>query len=68
LLLDWMTSKRGGKVIAESGAYPANPGGGTPRSDLVAYPAPEKIWNMRADKWADRDTRMPQWREIFGVK
>jgi iron(III) transport system substrate-binding protein len=68
LFLDWRTSKRGGMVIATTGAYPANPGAGSPRVGDVVYPPPDKVWNMKASDWDQRTTRTELWRRLLGTK
>jgi iron(III) transport system substrate-binding protein len=68
LLIDWMTSKRGGKVIVKGGAYALNPDAGSPMSEFVTYPPPDKVWNIDPVKWiAERENRMNEWRQTFGV-
>ena len=69
LLLDWMTSKRGGDVIATVGAYGANAGAARPQAEGLDYPPAEKVWNLDADQWMKtREPWMKEWRETFGVK
>jgi ABC-type Fe3+ transport system substrate-binding protein len=68
LFLDWRTSKRGGKIIALTGAYPANPGAGSPQVGQVVYPAPDKVWNMKASDWDKRAARTELWRGLLGTK
>jgi len=69
LFLDWMTSRHGGNVVARGGAYPANPGSERPHLEGLDYPPADQVWNLKIDEWmAERDTRMKEWRETFGVK
>jgi iron(III) transport system substrate-binding protein len=68
LLIDWMTSKRGGQVIVKGGAYALHPDAGSPSSDLVTYLPSDKVWNIDTTKWlAEREARMAEWRQIFGA-
>lgn len=69
LFLDWLTSKRGGVVVAKGGAYPLNPDAGAPKSDVVTYPPQEKVWNTDPVQWVlERDDRIAEWTKVFGVK
>jgi iron(III) transport system substrate-binding protein len=69
LFLNWMTSRHGGNVIARGGAYPANPNADRPHLEGLDYPPADQVWNLKIDEWmAERDTRMKEWRETFGIK
>jgi iron(III) transport system substrate-binding protein len=69
LYLDWMTSRHGGNVIARGGAYPANSESDRPHLEGLDYPPANQVWNLKLDEWmAERDVRMKEWRETFGVK
>jgi iron(III) transport system substrate-binding protein len=69
LLLDWLTSKRGGDIVAKVGAYPANPASDLPQSPGLAYPPTDRVWNLKADDWmSTRETWMQEWRGLFGTK
>ncbi|HEY4775084.1 MAG TPA: extracellular solute-binding protein [Xanthobacteraceae bacterium] len=69
LFLNWLTSKRGGNVIARGGAYPANPGSNRPHLEGLEYPSVDRVWNLQLAEWmAERESRMKLWRETFGVK
>ena len=69
LFLDWLTSKRGGQVVIDGGAYAINPDVGAPNSDLVTYPPVDKIWNIDPARWfAERGQRIAEWQKIFAVK
>lgn len=63
LFLDWLTSKRGGSVIASAGAYPANVDAPVPTAEGLIYPPPDKLWNLDAKVWAEtRDANSNKWR------
>ncbi len=69
LYLDWMTSRHGGNLIAKGGAYPANPGSDRPHLEGLDYPPADQVWNLSLDEWtAEREPRMKEWRETFGIK
>ncbi|MGZ5834761.1 MAG: ABC transporter substrate-binding protein [Xanthobacteraceae bacterium] len=69
LFLDWITSRHGGNVVARGGAYPTNPASNRPSLEGLDYPAPDQVYNLKADEWiATRDERMKEWRATFGVK
>lgn len=69
LLLDWLTSKRGGDIVAKVGAYPANPASDLPQAPGLTYPAADKVWNLNVDVWLKtRDSWMQDWRGLFGTK
>jgi len=67
LFLDWMTSRRGGNVIAAGGAYPANATANRPNVGGLEFPPADQVWNMRIEDWIEtRDAAMTEWRQIFG--
>lgn len=69
LMLNWMTSKRGGDAIASSGAYGSHPASATPKPAGVAFPPASQVWNISLDDWlAKRDRYSNEWRQVFGVK
>ncbi len=69
LWLDWMTSRRGGNVIAAGGAYPTNPDASAPRLGDIGYPPASQVWNIRLSDWlATRDSYIREWRATFGLK
>ncbi len=67
LLVNWLTSKRGGIAIGNSGAYPANRGAVAPRAGGVAFPPADKVWNVDVDQWEKRRVGYSEdWRTTFG--
>lgn len=69
LFLDWITSRHGGNVVARGGAYPANVTSDKPHLEGLDYPPQDQVYNLKLEEWvAQRDDRMKQWRETFGVK
>jgi iron(III) transport system substrate-binding protein len=68
LFMNWITSKRGGNVVAVEGAYPANPQAGVPSRPGVKYPAPDKVYNLDIETWKQtRDSLSRRWHQEFGV-
>jgi iron(III) transport system substrate-binding protein len=69
LFLDWLTSKRGGTVIASAGAYPANVDAPVPTAEGLIYPPPDKLWNLDAKVWTEtRDVNSNKWRADLGTQ
>jgi iron(III) transport system substrate-binding protein len=66
LFVDWLTSKRGGNVIAKVGAYGANPASDVPNAPDLRYPPPSQLWNIKSSDWVRiRDPWMAEWLSIF---
>jgi iron(III) transport system substrate-binding protein len=69
VFLNWMTSKHGGEIIQQNGAY-------GPRKDAVApviegaeFPTAQQLYNIRpSDVISSRDALTKEWHSIFGVK
>ena len=69
LMLNWLTSRRGGDVIASTGAYASHPDAVLPAPVGVAFPPHGQVWNIALDQWvARRDSYSREWRAAFGVK
>jgi iron(III) transport system substrate-binding protein len=67
VLLNWLTSKRGGEVIGSSGAYPVIPAAPAPRPSGVVFPSADKVWNISVDQWEKlRLSYSEDWRKTFG--
>jgi iron(III) transport system substrate-binding protein len=67
VLLNWLTSKRGGEVIGSAGAYPVNPAAPAPRPSGVVFPAADKVWNIKVEDWEKaRVSYSEDWRKAFG--
>lgn len=67
VLLNWLTSKRGGAVIGSSGAYPANPAAPAPHPAGITFPPAGKVWNISVDQWQKlRVSYSEEWRKVFG--
>jgi iron(III) transport system substrate-binding protein len=67
VLLNWLTSKRGGEIIGSSGAYPVNPAAPTPKPAGVMFPPADKVWNISVDQWEKlRISYSEDWRKTFG--
>lgn len=69
LFLDWVTSKRGGDVVAQGGAYPANPKSNDPELLGYKFPPQSQVYNMPIDQLIKtREAKVKEWRETFGAK
>ena len=69
LFLDWMTSRRGGNIIASGGAYAANKTANRPTGGGLEFPSADQVWNIRVEDWvAARDSDTAEWRKTFGGK
>ena len=67
--LNWLTSKRGGDVIAATGAFASHPDAAAPMPAGIKYPPAGQVWNIEAAQWlAKRDNYSQEWRAAFGVK
>jgi iron(III) transport system substrate-binding protein len=67
LWLDWITSKRGGAVLAGIGAYGINPAAPGPTVPGLTMPPVSEVYNIRAaDYNQSRDTYTKEWHQIFG--
>lgn len=67
LLLNWLTSKRGGTVIGNGGAYPANSEAPPPRPQGIAFPHADRVWNIDVTQWEKlRADYSNDWRKTFG--
>ncbi|MGE3244948.1 MAG: ABC transporter substrate-binding protein [Beijerinckiaceae bacterium] len=69
LYINYITSKRGGDVIATTGNYSINPDAKKPDLLNLDYPAQDKLWTVEADHWEKvRDTYSKEWRSVFGTQ
>jgi iron(III) transport system substrate-binding protein len=69
LWLDWITSKRGGAVLAAGGAYGINAGSPTPTVTGLTFPPASDVYNIRpADYTQSRETYTKEWHQIFGTR
>lgn len=69
LFVNWLTSKRGSTVIAESGIYGVHPDAPPPSHPVIKFPPISKLWSMDLEKWDKmRASYTTEWREAFGVK
>lgn len=67
--LNYLMSKAGGEVIADTGAYASHPDVASPKPAGVQYPPASKVWDIGIDDWsAKRDRYSQEWRTAFGVK
>jgi iron(III) transport system substrate-binding protein len=67
VLVNWLTSKRGGEIIGSSGAYPVNPAAPAPKPSGVAFPPADKVWNISVEQWEKlRISYSEDWRKTFG--
>ena len=67
VLLNWLTSKRGGVAIGNTGSYPANKDAAPPRAGGMSFPAADKVWNIDVDEWEKKRVDYANdWRSIFG--
>ena len=68
LLVNWLTSKRGGTAIAAQKAYPAHMDVPSPTLlDGRKFAPVSAIWEISPERW--RKVREPvseEWRKIFG--
>ena len=69
LYLNYVTSKRGGTVIAGTGNYGTNADAPIPSEPGLTYPPQSKLWSLDAAHWIKvRDSYSEEWRAIFGAK
>jgi iron(III) transport system substrate-binding protein len=69
LWLDWITSKRGGSVLASFGSYGINAASPTPTMAGLTFPPPSEVYNIRpADYNQSRATFTKEWHQIFGTR
>ena len=69
LWLDWITSKRGGSVLAAIGAYGINPAAPAPMLPGLTMPPAADVYNIRAaDYNQSRETYTKEWHQIFGTR
>ena len=67
LLLNWLTSKRGGAVIGNGGSYPANSKAPAPQTQGIAFPSADRVWNIDIVQWEKlRTSYSNDWRKTFG--
>jgi len=69
LFLDWLTSKRGGEVIASTAAYALNPQAPAPSFGESALPSNDQLFNVGEDIWLNqRQSYTEEWRSRFGTR
>lgn len=69
LYINYVTSKRGGNVIATTGNYAIHPGANKPDLLNLDYPPQDKLWSIDADHWEKvRDVYSKEWRTVFGTQ
>ena len=69
VFLDWMTSKHGGEIIQQNGAYGPRKDATAPVIDGVEFPSAQQLYNIRpSDVISSRDALTKEWHTIFGVK
>lgn len=67
--MNYLMSKAGGDVIADTGAYASHPDAANPKPAGIAYPPQASVWNIKIEDWvAKRDRYSSEWRTTFGVK
>ena len=69
LFLNWVTSVRGGSVVAKQGVYATNPDAPLPTAPGVKFPTLDRVWGMDVETWAkERNESSAEWRTTFNVK
>lgn len=70
VFLDWMTSKRGGTIIAQQGSYALNPDVAPPTTPSgITFPPLTSVWNIDVEHWEDiRDSYSKEWRATFQAR
>jgi iron(III) transport system substrate-binding protein len=70
VFLNWMTSKRGGDLIAKQGSYALNPDVAPPTTPTgVTFPPLAKVWNIDVEHWESiRDSYSKEWRATFQAR
>jgi iron(III) transport system substrate-binding protein len=70
VFLNWMTSKRGGDLIAKQGSYALNPDVAPPTTPTgVTFPPLAKVWNIDVAHWESiRDSYSKEWRATFQAR
>lgn len=69
LWLDWITSKRGGAVLAAGGAYGINSASPTPTMAGLTFPPASEVYNIRpTDYTQSREAYTKEWHQIFGTR
>jgi iron(III) transport system substrate-binding protein len=69
LWLDWITSKRGGAVLASGGSYAINPAAPAPTVPGFRLPPVAELYNIRAaDYNQSREMYTKEWHQIFGTR
>ncbi len=68
LLVNWLTSKRGGIAIAKQKAYPAHRDVPTPTLlDGRKFVPVDDLWDLPLDRWAKiREPASEEWRKLYG--
>jgi iron(III) transport system substrate-binding protein len=69
VFLNWMTSKHGGEIIQQNGAYGPRKDTMAPAVEGAEFPTAQQLYNIRpADVINSRDALTKEWHTIFGVK
>lgn len=69
LYVNYITSARGGSVIATTGNYSTNPDADIPTGPGVTFPPASKLWSVEANHWIKvREAYSTEWRDTFGTK
>jgi iron(III) transport system substrate-binding protein len=70
VFLDWMTSKRGGTMIAQQGSYALNPDVAPPTTPSgITFPPLTNVWNIDVEHWENiRDSYSKEWRATFQAR
>jgi len=69
VFLDWLTSKRGGEVIASTAAYALNPDAPNPTFGDSALPSNDQLFNVSEKTWLElRQPYTEEWRSHFGSR
>lgn len=67
--VNYLTSKRGGGMIARSGSYGTHPESAAPVAAGYTAPPPSQVWSVSPEKWdAIHDTWVDEWKTIFNRK
>ena len=67
--VNYLTSKRGGSMIAKSGSYGTHPQSAAPVAAGYRAPPPSQVWSVSPEKWdAIHETWVDEWKTIFNRK